>query len=186
MNTYLIIAVVIGAIILTYYLLFYGLIYGAEYQRLNGKRLKKLIELGKLKPTLNVYDLGAGFGRIGFKAAQTGASTTLVEIDPVKIIWLRSQAQKKLAFNMATNITVLQEDIRKVDLTQADIIYCYLSAPLMQSIAQRVEQLKVGCQIISAEHRINKWKPVFEDKEDKIYVYEIGTSNILGGEVSAE
>jgi ribosomal protein L11 methylase PrmA len=179
MEPLIIIGIVISAIIITYYLLFYGLIYGAEYQRINTKRLKKLIELGNLNPNKTVLDLGAGFGRIMFKAAESGANVIGYEIDPVKVIWIQNQIQKKLAFSHQTNITIIKDNLLNAELRQADVVYCYLFGPLMQKLGDKAgQEMKPGALLISAEHKINKWKPIFADNPNKIYVYKIGESNV--------
>jgi SAM-dependent methyltransferase len=178
-NIYLLIIAFFATFITIFYLLFYGLIYGAEYQRISGKRLKKLIELGKLDKTKTVYDLGAGFGRIMFKAAESGANVVGYEIDPVKVIWLQRQIQKKLVFNQETNISVVQGNLLDADLSKVDVVYCYLFGPIMQRVGENAsKQMKPGSLLISAEHQINNWKPTYTDDENKIYVYTIGESNI--------
>jgi ribosomal protein L11 methylase PrmA len=179
MEIYLIIIAFFVGIAIIYYLLFYGLIYGAEYQRISGKRLKKLIELGNLDETKTVYDLGAGFGRIMFKAAESGANVVGYEIDPVKVMWLKNQTQKKLVFEKQTNIEVVQGNLLDADLSKADVVYCYLFGPLMQKVGENAsKQMKEGSLLISAEHQIKNWKPTIIDDKNKIYVYTIGVSNI--------
>jgi SAM-dependent methyltransferase len=179
MNPLIIVALVFGGIIVSFYFLFYGLIYGAEYQRISGKRLKKLIEFGKLDASKTVYDLGAGFGRIMFKAAESGANVVGYEIDPVKVVWLNNQMHKKLVFNQQTNIEVVKGNLLDADLSKADIVYCYLFGPLMQRVGENAnKQMKPGSLLISAEHQIKNWKPTTIDDKNKIYVYTIGVSNI--------
>jgi SAM-dependent methyltransferase len=179
MNMYILIAIVFGSIIASFYFIFYGLIYGAEYQRISGKRLKKLIELGKLDASKTVYDLGAGFGRIMFKAAESGATVVGYEIDPVKVVWLSNQIHKKLLLNQATNISVVKGNLLDADYSKADVVYCYLFGPLMQRVGENAnKQMRLGTLLISAEHQIKNWKPTFTDAKDKIYVYTIGESNV--------
>jgi SAM-dependent methyltransferase len=179
MNPLILVAIVFGGIITSFYFIFYGLIYGAEYQRISGKRLKKLIEYGKLDASKTVYDLGAGFGRIMFKASETGANVVGYEIDPVKVVWLNNQAHKKLLFNQQTNIEVVKGNLLDADLSKADVVYCYLFGPLMQRVGENAhKQMKPGSLLISAEHQIKNWKPTYTDDKDKIYVYTIGVSNI--------
>lgn len=179
MDLWLTLLIGFGAIATIFYATFYGIIYGAEYQRINSKRLNILIKLGDLGPNKTVYDLGAGFGRIMFKAAESKANVIGYEIDPVKVIWIRNQIKKKLYTTLESNIEIRQQNLLTADLTGADVVYCYLSQPLMKSISQLAEkQMKPGTKIISAEHRINNWKPTYIDNPNKIYVYTIGESNL--------
>jgi adenine-specific DNA methylase len=139
-----------------------------------------------------MLDLGAGFGRIMLEAAKSGATVIGYETDPVKVFWINRQIEIKfhfrrmwtqgLASGMRYNpykydeaditTSVRRENLLNADLSKADVVYAYLSPPLMQKIGEKAQkEMKVGARIISAEHRIDGWQPSFEDKKMKIYVY---------------
>jgi predicted RNA methylase len=170
-------------------LLSYGTFFGAMYMQIPKSKLKKIIKLGKLDPTKTVMDLGAGHGAISFEAAYQGAHVIAVEIDPFKVtlmkLLIKYNNKSTLVPSMhrlllkTWNIDVVKANLLKVDYSQADILYCYLSPPLMQKIGEKASrELKKGAKIISVEHKINGWTPTFQDSEDKIYEYTIGQSNI--------
>jgi precorrin-6B methylase 2 len=179
---YFTVAIVVGG------LLFFGLIFGAMYTRIPTKKLKKIIELGKLHRGMEVLDAGAGFGTISFEAAYSGAHITAVEIDPVKVAAMKlllsynnrlakmspiSPVPVKAPSYLAVDI--VRANLLKVDWSKADIVYCYLSPALMPKVAVKAQaEMKQGAKLISVEYPIGNWKPLYADVPDKIYEYEIG------------
>ncbi len=158
------------------YFVFIGCVYGAMYMRIPKRKLKKIIELGNLSPKKHVYDLGAGYGRIGLTAAESGAHVTLVEIDRAKTFWLNRVIQTNASSPMKRfnkfNVDLIKDNVLNVDLKDADVIYAYLSPPLMQSISQK--PMKQGAVLISVQHPVKAWKPTYVDHNDKIYMYTVG------------
>jgi ribosomal protein L11 methylase PrmA len=168
--------------------IFNGLAYGAMYTRIDKKRLKKIMELGKLNSHKTVYDLGAGFGRIMLEAAKSGATVVGYEIDPVKVWWINFQIEGKFHLNriitdgllhnpykydseMVTT-SIIRDNLLNADLSKADVVYCYLAPTLMQKLGDKASQeMKPGSKIITVEHKIPALKPVYDDPIDKIYVY---------------
>jgi SAM-dependent methyltransferase len=186
-------------IALAFVLIFYGLPYGAMYMKIHGRKLDKIIKLGKLTPKKRVYDLGAGFGTIAYAAALSGAKVTAVEIDPVKVFYMkffRSQGRQfykirlwmerhnpvamslyshKFSNHIHSNeVKVVKENLLNVDLHKADVVYCYLFGPLMQKVGEKAQkEMRSGSVLISVEHPIKRWKPSYVDKKDKIYLYRV-------------
>ena len=177
-------------------LVFNGIFYGAMYTRIDKKRLKKIMELGKLKPSMTVYDLGSGFGRIMLEAAKSGATVVGYEIDPFKVGWINLQIEGKFhlhrllidgltegplhnpyKFNPEMNRTsIVRQNLLNADLSKADVVYCYLAPDLMQKIGDKAtKEMKPSSKIITVEHKIvalhNHKYLVHNDPIDKIYVY---------------
>jgi SAM-dependent methyltransferase len=173
-------------------LIFNGLAYGAMYMRLDKKRLKKIIELGRLRTSMTVYDLGAGFGRIMLEAAKSGATVVGYEIDPLKVFWINLQIEGKFHLHrlMTDGMTgglahnpykfdsemirtsIIRKNLLDADLSKADVVYCYLAPTLMQKLGDKASQeMKHGSKIITVEHKIPALKPIHDDPIDKIYVY---------------
>jgi ribosomal protein L11 methylase PrmA len=178
-----IVASIIGMI-----LVFNGIFYGAMYTRIDKKRLRKIIDLGHLKPSMTVLDLGAGFGRIMLEAAKSGATVVGYEVDPVKVFWINSQIDARFHLRRimtegllhnpykydAEMITasIKRENLLNADLSKADVVYCYLAPKLMQKLGDKASQeMKAGSKIITVEHKIPSLKPMYDDPIDKIYVY---------------
>lgn len=154
--------------------LFNGLFYGAQYTQLDKRRLKKIIELGKLDSSMTVYDLGAGYGRIMFAAAQKGCKVVGYEIDRAKAFWIRQQITRKTMnpYNYS-DISIVQGNLLDADLSKADVVYCFLSPPLMQRLGIKArKEMREGTKLITVEYRIVGLIAKYEDVEDKIYVYQ--------------
>jgi predicted RNA methylase len=154
--------------------LFNGLFYGAQYTKLDKRRLKRIIELGKLKSSMTVYDLGAGYGRIMFEVAKSKAKVVGYEVDPAKAFWIRQQISRKSMnpYNFL-DISIVQGNLLNADLSQADVVYCYLSPPLMKSLGTKaVKEMRQGTKLISVEYKIPNLSAAYADVLDKIYVYQ--------------
>jgi len=149
--------------------IFNGIFYGAMYQRVPKRKLKKIIELGKLTKEMTVYDLGAGFGRIMLAVAESGARTVGYEIDRAKVYWVQQQIKRKMLWNAS----IVHDNLLNADLSKCDVAYAYLSPPLMQKIGVKAQkEMRAGSRIISVEHKIPDWQPVYADENEKIFMYQ--------------
>ncbi len=171
------------------YALFSGIIYGAMYQRIPGRKLDKIIALGNIKKK-RVYDLGAGFGTIAFEAAFQGAKEVVaVERDPFKVffmkMYLKLNSQTSLIAHPLNkthwyHVNVVKENLLNVDLSKADVVYCYLFTHIMQRLGAKAKnEMKDGALLISVEHKINDLVPEYVDEKDKIYVYKAPFKNAI-------
>jgi len=127
-----------------------------------------MLELANLASGKLVFDLGAGYGNIAFKTAESGAQVVAVEADPFKAWWISREINKK----RLRGVSCLKTNLLDVNLTKADVLLCYLSGSLMNKIAEK--KLQKGTLIVSCVHQIKKWNPtkIDEDKLYPIYVYE--------------
>lgn len=150
-------------------ILFWDFVYGAMWMPLPHHQIKQMLELSQVSKGKIVYDLGSGFGRIAFSAAQLGATVIAIERDPVKAAWIKYQIKKK----KLTNMTCKQADIRKINLSNADIILSYTSDGLMNAVAAK--QLKPNATIVSASHKIEGWTPTLTVKKSvyELYCYRV-------------
>ena len=151
------------------YVIFGGFLGGAMWMRLPKRRVQKMLEYAKLDRSKLVFDLGAGYGNIGFEAAKSGASVVAVEFDWFKAWWLQNQISKQHLLN----VVGVRGNLLKVDLANADVLLCYLGDALMDKLAEK--PLKSGCLVVSCCHKIRKWKPIAVDKDKvyPIYVYVV-------------
>jgi predicted RNA methylase len=132
------------------------------------RRVKRMVELANLDSGKLVFDLGAGYGNIAFKTAESGAQVIAVEADPFKAWWIQREISKK----KLDGVKCIKNNLLDVNLTEADVLFCYLSGNLMNKIAEK--KLRKGTKIVSCTHKIKKWNPtkIDEDNLYPIYVYD--------------
>lgn len=140
--------------------------------------VRQMLSLAGLRKNENLYDLGAGDGRIlvegvrGFDAKATG-----IEIDPERIQRLRERLQ-----STGVVANVIQADFMDVDLSPADVIAIYLSDSVNARLAEKLEhELRAGTRIVSLDYALPGWKPEKEISvksgalDRKLFLYITGT-----------
>lgn len=120
--------------------------------------VRQMLILSELKPGETLYDLGSGDGRAVIMAAKDfGAKSVGVE--------LREDLAKRALGNihevgLETKVQILQNDIFKVDLSPADVVFLYLTTSANEKIKPKLEaELKPGARIVSHDYEILGWKP---------------------------
>jgi len=120
--------------------------------------VKQMLILSEIKPGEIIYDLGCGDGRVVIMAAQEfGARAIGVEMreDLVK------QALGKVSeLGLEGHVKILQSDIFKVDLSQADVVTLYLTTSANDKVKPKLEsELKKGARVVSHDYEILGWRP---------------------------
>ena len=117
-----------------------------------------MLVLAELKPGEMLYDLGSGDGRAVIMAAKDfGAKSVGVE--------LREDLVKRALSNiyelgLETKAQILQNDMFKVDLSPADVVFLYLTTSANEKVKPKLEtELKPGARIVSHDYEILGWKP---------------------------
>ena len=120
--------------------------------------VRQMLILAELKPEEILYDLGSGDGRAVIMAAKDfGAKSVGVE--------LREDLAKRALSNiqevgLETKVQILQNDIFKVDLYPADVVFLYLTTSANEKIKSKLEgELRSGARIVSHDYEILGWKP---------------------------
>jgi len=124
--------------------------------------VKQMLTLAQLKPGEIIYDLGCGDGRVVIMAAQEfGASGVGVEMreDLVK------QALSKVSeLGLDGRVKIVQSDMFKVDLAQADVVTLYLTTSANDKVKPKLEsELKLGARVVSHDYEILGWRSVKVD-----------------------
>jgi tRNA A58 N-methylase Trm61 len=140
--------------------------------------VEEMLRSAKVKVGEKVYDLGSGDGRVVITAAQKfGARAVGVEIGPKEVKLSREKiAQAKLE----DRVTIIEEDMLKVDLSDADVVTIYLLTSSNDLLRPHLEkQLKPGARVVSHDYPIRGWKEVRIDEVEaykrvhRLYIYEI-------------
>jgi len=123
--------------------------------------VKRMLEIAEVKPGETVYDLGCGDGRIVIIAAQEfGAKVVGVELNPNLVKESRAKVDE---LKLNDRVQILQGDLLKVDLSQADVVTMYLTTGANEKIRPKLEtELKTGARVVTHDFTIPKWNIIQE------------------------
>jgi ribosomal protein L11 methylase PrmA len=115
------------------------------------KMVRQMLDLAKLRRGEVLYDLGSGDGIIAIIAAKDyGAKAIGIELDPTRAETARKQ-------NVA-GVIILTADFFDVDLSNADVVTCYLTEAPMQRLGKKLsDELKQAARIVSHNYEIPNW-----------------------------
>jgi SAM-dependent methyltransferase len=119
------------------------------------KDTERILKLAAPRAGQKFFDLGCGDGRIVCAAAKTGALATGLELSLFPFILAKARAL--LAKNSGQ---ILFRDLFRFDLSQADIVYFFLTPPIMPRLRAKLEtELRAGTKVISYAFAITGWTP---------------------------
>lgn len=138
--------------------------------------VRRMLRLADVRRGEQVFDLGAGDGRILIEAVRGfGARALGVEIDPERLTRI-----KERLISTGTEAEVIQGDFMNIDLSPADVIAIYLSDSVNAKLAPKLRnELKVGARVVSLDYALPGWVPEREvivqsgGVARKIYLYEV-------------
>ena len=120
--------------------------------------VRQMLVLSGLQSGEVLYDLGSGDGRAVIMAAKDfGAKSVGIE--------LRDDLAKKALMSihelgLDEKTQIVQNDIFDVDLSEANVVFLYLTTSANERIKPKLEQeLKSGTRIVSHDYEILGWKP---------------------------
>jgi len=118
--------------------------------------VQKMLQLGGLKASEKMFDLGSGDGRVIVMAAQKfGADATGIEMD--KDLWTQSMEKIK-QLGLQKTARIINGDIQKQDLSGANMLTVYLLPSSNDKIRPMLEkQLKKGTRIVSHDFEFSGW-----------------------------
>ncbi len=135
------------------------------------ERIRKALRLAKLQPGENLYDLGAGDGRVLVIAAREfNANAVGIEIGPVQcaVSWGN-------AFWNRVNSKVIIEarNFYQADLSRADVVFAYLTSDQAVRLQEKLRrELKSGARVVTISFNFPDWQHAHLDREDLIFLYE--------------
>jgi SAM-dependent methyltransferase len=117
----------------------------------------QMLEMAEVKKGDVLYDLGCGDGRIMVTAAKKyGCKAVGFDIDPDRIKDSKANIEKNKVEKL---VTVKQEDIFTLDLSEASVITLYLLPQLNVRLIPQFEKLKPGSRIVSHYFDMKGVKP---------------------------
>jgi predicted RNA methylase len=119
--------------------------------------VRRLLTLAQLRPDEVLYDLGAGDGRPVIMAAQEfGARAIGIEL---REDLAKRTAQKVYDLSLQESVKIINEDLFKVDLSPADVVYMYLTTSANEKVRPKLEaELKSGARVVSHDYEITGWR----------------------------
>ena len=136
-----------------------------------------LKEFQLIETPKKIADLGCGWGGMVDKLNHMYPldKVTGYELSPFPFLF------SKLRFTgRSKNILILRSNFFLEDLSDFDILFCYLSPNLMEQLKPQLSNLKAGSIVISCSFPILDWKPhakrsVWSFVRIPVYLYKIGT-----------
>ena len=138
----------------------------------------RMLDMANLRTGETVYDLGCGDARVLITAAQRfRAKGVGIELSPYLV---RSATDAVKRLNLQDQITIMQGDLRDVNLQKADVVTIYLETNTNEMLRPNLEKsLRPGARVISHDFEVRGWKPAKVEKMDSynrshvIYVYQM-------------
>ena len=118
----------------------------------------EMLRMAKIKKGDVLYDLGSGDGRIPIAAAKEyGIRAVGIEIDPKLVTEAEENARQA---GVAQLVTFRNEDMFRVNLSEATVVTLYLSEKLNVLLRPKLlSELRPGSRILSHDFRMGDWKP---------------------------
>jgi hypothetical protein len=120
--------------------------------------VNEMLRMAKVRNGDVLYDLGSGDGRIPIAAArQYGIRAVGIEIDPKLVTEAEQNARQA---NVSRLVSFRNEDMFRVDVSEATIVTLYLSEKLNVLLRPKLlRELRPGSRILSHDFRMGDWKP---------------------------
>lgn len=115
-----------------------------------------------------IYELGSAWGgpALALSRIHPEARIVGVELSPLPWFWSCARA----AFAARPNLEFRRRNFFKVDLHEADILFCYLSPEIMKRLKEKCErELRPGSLLISHAFAMPGWTPVKTKQLPGIY-----------------
>lgn len=144
--------------------------------------VQKMVDFAELSEDKVLLDLGSGDGRIPITASsRTGCTAIGVEInkDLVRL------ANKKLS-EKSSNVIIINEDIRRIDLSSVDVVTAYLTRKALAAIKPIFSTLRNDAIIITHDYLIPGLRPIevyevwssYDSRIHRLYKYKPEFQNV--------
>jgi SAM-dependent methyltransferase len=117
----------------------------------------KMLELAGVTGDDVLYDMGCGDGRMVAAAAKTyGCKAVGVDINPRRIAAARATVRKEGVAKLAE---IRQQDIYKVDLSEATVVTLYLLRNMNTKLIPQFEKMRPGSRIVAHDYGMDGVEP---------------------------
>jgi SAM-dependent methyltransferase len=117
----------------------------------------QMLELAEVTSDDVVYDLGCGDGRIVVTAAKKyGCKAVGFDIDPVRVAESLDNVRQNKVEHL---VDIRQENIFKLDLSEASVVTLYLLPELNVRLVPQLEKMKPGSRIVSHSFAMQGFEP---------------------------
>lgn len=155
------------AIVLGFFFVFPWFI-GAPFEPTNEKKLKKILELAKIKKGDKAVDLGSGDGRIVIEMAKRGAESHGFEINPFLVYLSRKKIK---ALGLQHRAFIHWKNFWKEDLGKYDVIVMFQFHTVMKRLKKKLQkEISKKNRIVSYYWKLPQWKII--KKIENIYLYK--------------
>lgn len=138
------------------------------------KVLKNILNNLEIKENATIYEIGCGTAIFLQKLRKKYPKANLIGVE---YSFLPFYTAKIINYIKKLDIKFIKQNFFKLNLHQADVIYCYLFESLMGRLEEKFKkECKPGTIIISYQFRMPKTKPykILEmGKRDRTYFYKI-------------
>lgn len=123
----------------------------------NDALVTRMLQMADVTAADQVYDLGAGDGKIAIAAAKEfGAQAVGVEYNPemAKLAQCFAEAE-----GVANRVRIVQGDIFETDFSSADVVTLYLLPELNLRLRPTLLKMKPGTRVVSHSFLMDDWEP---------------------------
>lgn len=122
--------------------------------------VEKMLDIGEVKESDYVIDLGSGDGRNVIAAAKRGATALGIEYNE-KLVELSRELAKEAG--VAGKATFVQGDMYKADISRASVMILFLLTENLNKLAPKFMSLRPGTRMVINTFRIDGWDPDYTE-----------------------
>ena len=142
----------------------------------NKKIINRVIDEIEMQPGMTIYELGCGKAKFLKKLRKKYPEQNLKLVGIENFIFPLTllKIQNRI---FQYNIQIRDEDIFQTDISEADVIYCFLNVEAMKKLKPKLLfQTKSGTKIISYQFSIPDTEPekvIQHSPRNKIFIYQV-------------
>ncbi len=141
---------------------------GAPFVPTTKKNIERMIALAAIHPGEICMDLGSGGGGIVFAAANAGAESIGIEINPFLYWWSSARAK----FGRYTRVFFFRKNLWTVDVSHVDVLTIFFISNKMPRLQEKLrKEMKPGARVVSHVFTFPDWP--YEKKDGTVYIYRV-------------